>query len=92
MQEAVERYFEGKNLPVPTPSTPETWAEDERFEGGYWLLVDIDTTQITTHTIPLTVRLPEALVAQIDAYARAKQISRSTFLSAAAEKALSEKT
>lgn len=39
-QEAVEVYFEGETFATPVPSTPEQWAGDERFQGGYWMLVE----------------------------------------------------
>ena len=44
-QEAVEVHFDGEDALLPEPSSPEQWMGDERFEGGYWLLVDIDTSK-----------------------------------------------
>lgn len=45
-QEAAEVHFEGEDMPIPAPSAPEQWQGDERFEGGCWMLVDIDLTRI----------------------------------------------
>lgn len=50
-QEAVEVYFDGEDAPLPEPSSPEQWAGDERFEGGYWLLVDIDTSKVNSKSV-----------------------------------------
>ncbi len=37
-----------KDVPqlVPEPSTPEQWPDDERFQGGYWMLIEIDLAKI----------------------------------------------
>lgn len=84
-QEAVEVHFEGEELPIPAPSAPEAWAGDERFESGYWLLVDIDLSKINSKAVRLNISLQENLVVRIDAAARARHQSRSAFLAAAAE-------
>lgn len=42
VQEAVELHFEGENLSIPVPTAPDDWAGDDRFLGGYWMLIDID--------------------------------------------------
>ncbi len=34
-QEAVEVHFDGEDIPLPEPSSPEQWLGDERFEGGF---------------------------------------------------------
>src|SRR5574344_1825337 len=66
-QEAVEVHFDGEDIPLPEPSSPEQWLGDERFEGGFWLLVDIDTTKVNTKSIRINISMPEALVKRIDA-------------------------
>jgi predicted RNase H-like HicB family nuclease len=45
-QEAVEVHFEGEDMEIPLPSTPEQWAADKRFEGGHWMFVEIDLAKI----------------------------------------------
>ncbi|MDR0480173.1 MAG: type II toxin-antitoxin system HicB family antitoxin [Burkholderiaceae bacterium] len=88
-QEAVEVHFEGEDLPIPRPSAPENWADDERFTGGYWVLVDIDLSRISTKSVRLNISLPEYLVGRIDAEANARHLSRSAFLALAAEREMS---
>ncbi|WP_277354959.1 type II toxin-antitoxin system HicB family antitoxin [Salinicola salarius] len=38
-QEAVEVHFEGEDMAIPAPSTPEDWEGHEDFQGGYWMLI-----------------------------------------------------
>lgn len=87
-QEAVEVHFEGEDSDIPEPSTPEQWAADERFQGGYWMLVEIDLARVSAKPVRLNISLPEYLVRQIDAYAAAHHQSRSGFLARAAEEAM----
>ena len=51
VQEAVEVHFEGESFQVPEPSTPKQWRDDERYQGGYWMLVEIDLRLLATQTI-----------------------------------------
>jgi predicted RNase H-like HicB family nuclease len=87
-QEAVEVHFDGEDIPLPAPSSPEQWLGDERFEGGFWLLIDIDTTKVNTKSVRINVSMPEALVKRIDAVAKKQHLSRSAFLAKSAEMAL----
>ncbi|WP_347454046.1 type II toxin-antitoxin system HicB family antitoxin [Acinetobacter sp. ANC 7454] len=87
-QEAVEVHFDGEDIPLPTPSSPEQWLNDERFEGGFWLLVDIDTAKVNTKSVRINISMPEALVKRIDAMAKKQHLSRSAFLAKSAEMAL----
>jgi predicted RNase H-like HicB family nuclease len=87
-QEAVEVHFEGEESTIPDPSVPEDWAQDERFQGGYWMLVDIDLSKLNTKSIRVNISLPEQLVHQIDRYAKARHLSRSAFLAAAAKQVM----
>lgn len=87
-QEAVELHFEGEDFSVPAPSAPEQWLDDERFQGGFWMLVEIDLSKIRTTPVRLNISLPEYLVHQIDAYAKAHHQTRSGFLARAAQEAM----
>ena len=87
-QDAVELYFEGEDLDLPSPSSPEQWLNDERFEGGYWVFVEIDTAKIKSKSIRINISMPEALVKRIDAVAKKQHLSRSAFLAKSAEMAL----
>lgn len=84
-QEAVEVHFDGEDLPIPKPSAPEKWSADERFQDGYWLLVDIDLSKVSSKAVRVNISLPEDLVHQIDDFAKARHMSRSAFLAAAAK-------
>lgn len=89
-QESVEVHFEGEDLQIPRPSSPEDWQDDERFDGGYWMLIDIDLSKISTRAVRLNISLPENLVQRIDAAARQRGQTRSAFLATAAEHEMAE--
>jgi predicted RNase H-like HicB family nuclease len=84
-QEAVETHFEGEDVDIPAATTPEDWLHDERFQDGYWMLISIDPSKISTRAVRLNISLPENLVHRIDATAKQRRMSRSAFLAAAAE-------
>ena len=85
-QEAVEVHFEGEDLPIPKPSAPEKWAKDKRYQSGYWMLIDIDLSKVSSKAIRVNISLPEDLVQRIDDYAKSRHMSRSAFLAAAAKR------
>lgn len=87
-QEAVELHFDGEAFDIPAPSVPEQWHGDDRFQGGYWMLIDIDLAKIRSTPVRLNISLPEYLVRQIDDYAKAHHQTRSGFLARAAEEAM----
>lgn len=91
VQEAVEVHFAGEDLVIPQPSVPEDWFDDSRFQGGYWMLVDIDLARISRKSRRLNVSLPDYLVQQIDDYVAVHHQSRSGFLAQAAEAAMRSK-
>jgi hypothetical protein len=43
---------------------------DERFEGGYGLLVDIDSSKVNSKSVRINISMPEALVKHIDTVAK----------------------
>ncbi|WP_457794595.1 type II toxin-antitoxin system HicB family antitoxin [Acinetobacter baumannii] len=69
-QEAVELHFDGEDSKLPKPSSPEQWLGDERFQEGFWLLIDIDTSKINTKSVCINVSMSESLVKRIDAVAK----------------------
>jgi predicted RNase H-like HicB family nuclease len=85
-QQAVEEHFNGKSLPIPRPSAPSDWANDQQFTGGRWMLVNIDLTKISTRAVRLNICLPENLLGRIDAAASTRRLSRSAFLALAARR------
>lgn len=88
IQEAVELYFEGETLEIPAPTPLEKLAYDPEYEGGVWMLVDIDLARVRPKAMRLNISLPETLVRRIDAHARARHLSRSAFLAQAASEAM----
>lgn len=89
-QEAVEAHFHGETEAVPGPSAPEAWEGHEDFQGGFWMMVDIDLSKVNTKAVRLNISLPENLVHRIDAVAKAQRLSRSAFLAKAAEREMAE--
>lgn len=88
-QEAVEAHFHGDTEAIPAPSAPEMWMSHEGFQGGYWMMVDIDLSKVNTKAVRLNISLPENLVHRIDQAAEARRMSRSAFLAMAAEHEMS---
>jgi predicted RNase H-like HicB family nuclease len=87
-QEAIELWCQGQALELPKPTALEKLANNSDYTGGVWLLVDIDTTQLETKPIRLNISLPQSLVNEIDAYAKAHGSTRSGFLAKAARQAM----
>jgi predicted RNase H-like HicB family nuclease len=85
VQEAVEAHFCDGDETVPEPTPLEQLTRDPQYEGGVWMLFDIDLSRINSKAIRLNISLPERLVQQIDAAARERRMSRSAFLALAAE-------
>lgn len=85
VQEAVEAHFEGEESDIPLPTPIEQLVGDARFEGGVWMLFDIDLSKINTKAVRVNVSLPERLVQQIDAAAKNRHMTRSAFLALAAQ-------
>ena len=89
-QEAVQAHFFGEALTIPDPTAPERWAKDKRFTGGYWMLVDIDLSKISTRAVRLNISLPEQLVHEIDQFAQSHNMTRSALLASAARKRMAQ--
>ncbi|MPS30508.1 MAG: ribbon-helix-helix protein, CopG family [Alcaligenaceae bacterium] len=89
-QEAVEAHFGADEDPVPAPSTPDVWSDNPDYQGGFWMLVDIDLAQVRSRAVRLNISLPEGLVQRIDAVAKQRRLSRSAFLALAAEHEMAE--
>lgn len=85
-QEAAEAHFGGDDDPIPAPSSPERWASEQEFTGGFWMLVEVDLAKVRAKAIRLNISLNEGLVQRIDAAAKARGQSQSAFLATAAER------
>ncbi|MBF0284867.1 MAG: type II toxin-antitoxin system HicB family antitoxin [Magnetococcales bacterium] len=88
VQEAAELYFDDEAMEIPPPTPLEELTRREAFQGGVWMMVDIDTARIRPKAQRLNISLPEPLVRRIDDYARTHRMTRSGFLAQAAENAL----
>ena len=90
-QEAVEAHFGADEDPIPSATSPDTWADHPDYQdGGFWMLVDIDLSRVRSRAVRLNISLPENLVRRIDATARQRGQSRSAFLATAAEHEMAE--
>ena len=90
IQEAVQAHFHGEPETVPQPTPLEVLAADPQYQGGVWLLADVDLSRIDTRPVRLNVSLPSNLVQQIDKWADAHHMTRSGFLAKAAQAAMQE--
>jgi predicted RNase H-like HicB family nuclease len=88
-QEAVEVHFEGEDVEIPSPTALEKLAADPAYEGGIWLLIEIDLAKVNTKSLRLNISLPANLVGEIDRYAAEHHMTRSGFLAKAAQQAMS---
>ena len=90
-QEAVECHMAGEPGPLPEATPLEKLAGDARYEGGVWMLVDLDLARIDPAPKRVNISLPGSLLARIDEYAEARHLSRSGFLAQAAATAMEER-
>lgn len=88
IQEAVEAHFHGEPETIPAPSSIENWLNHPEYQGGVWMLVDIDLSRIDTSPVRLNISLPSNLVREIDEWADSHHMTRSGFLALAARKAM----
>ena len=88
IQEAVEAHFHGEPEAVPLPTPLEQLTAHPDYQGGVWLLAEIDLSRIATKSVRLNISLPSHLVRQIDAWASAHDMTRSGFLAKAAQQVM----
>lgn len=88
IQEAVEAHFAGEADTVPPPTALEQLASDPAYQGGVWVLAEIDLGRIESKPVRLNISLPSHLVRQIDEFAAANHLTRSGFLAKAAQQAM----
>lgn len=85
IQEAVELYCEDEDMVVPNPTPLDKLIDNPDYEGGFWMMMDIDISKLKTKSVRLNVSLPEGLLRQIDNEARTRHMSRSAFLAMSAQ-------
>ena len=71
-------------MEIPAPTPLEKLMSNSEYEGGAWLLVEVDVSRLSTKPIRINISLPENLVQKIDCYARTHHLTRSGFLARAA--------
>lgn len=84
IQEAIELYCEGEDMDIPAPSPVEKLIANPDYEGGVWMLIDVDVSRLSTKPMRINISLPENLVQSIDRYAKTHHLTRSGFLAKAA--------
>ena len=90
VQEAVEAHFYDDPAPIPAPSSLESLAVSDQYQGGAWMLFDVDLSRVESTPQRLNISLPSNLVARIDDYTSSHGLTRSGFLASAAEKVMAE--
>ncbi|GFO56187.1 CopG family transcriptional regulator [Geomonas sp. Red276] len=91
IQEAAEVYFEGEDMPVPAPTPLEKLAANPDYQGGVWLLVDIDLAKLKVKARRVNITLSEKLLYEIDEYAEQNHMTRSGLLAQAADQFIHRK-
>ncbi|MDA8428442.1 MAG: type II toxin-antitoxin system HicB family antitoxin [Geobacteraceae bacterium] len=84
IQEAAEVYFEGEDIPVPAPTSLEQLTANPEYQGGVWLLVDIDLAKLKVKAKRVNITMSENLLQEIDRYAVQYHMTRSGLLAQAA--------
>lgn len=85
VQQAVEARY-GDESTGPAPASPlERYSQAGEYTGGFWMLVDVDVSRLSTRAMRLNISLPEYLVGRIDQAAASRRMSRSAYLALAAE-------
>lgn len=88
IQEAVEAHFHGEPEAVPQPTPLEQLTNHPDYQGGVWMLADVDLSRIETKPVRLNISLPSNLVQQIDQWATSHHMTRSGFLAMAAKQVM----
>ena len=83
IQDAAECHYGGESI-LPIASALERWLNDPDYEGGTWLLVDVDLSRINIKAKRVNITLPENLLFAIDRYAELHHLTRSGLLAQAA--------
>ena len=82
----------GEDVDLPEPTALEQLAIKEEFNGGVWMLIDIDVSRLEARSnqkpMRINISIPAGLVHDIDEYAKAHGATRSGFLAQAARAAM----
>ncbi len=88
IQEAVQAHFHGETESIPPPTPLEHLATHPDYQGGVWMLAEVDLSRIETTPVRINISLPSNLVQQIDQWAGSHHMTRSGFLAMAARAAM----
>ena len=86
VQEAAEVSFEGEDLEIPHPTPLNRLVGREEYQGGQWVLVDIDPVRFNTSKERVNLSIPTYALREIDDYAARVGETRSRLLYATALK------
>ena len=84
-QEMVELMYDRSEqlIPAPTASTSELHALDMDDGEGLWMFIDINLARVTSRAVGVQFSLLESLLKQVDAAAKERHMTRSTFFTLA---------
>ncbi|MGY6119609.1 type II toxin-antitoxin system HicB family antitoxin [Paraburkholderia strydomiana] len=85
-QEVVELKYDRSEqlIPAPTCSTSELQSLDIDDGQGIWIFIEINLTRVTSEAVSVQFSLPESLLQRVDAAAKERRSTRSTFFTLAA--------
>jgi predicted RNase H-like HicB family nuclease len=85
-QEVVELMYDRSEqlIPGPTCSTSELHALDMDDGEGIWMFIDINLARVTSKAVGVQFSLLESLLQRVDAAAKERHMTRSTFFTLAA--------
>ncbi|MBL4827680.1 MAG: type II toxin-antitoxin system HicB family antitoxin [Spongiibacteraceae bacterium] len=85
-QEAIELHFDGEDFEIPEPSDIAALEASSEYEGGVWMLLDIDVSKLDSKPQRLNISLPGHVVRRMDNYASSHHLTRSALIVKATEK------
>jgi predicted RNase H-like HicB family nuclease len=85
-QKIVEAMYDRSEqlIPAPTLSTSELQSLDMDDGRGIWMFVEINLARVTSTAVSVQFSLPEGVLRRVEAALKARQLTRSTFFTAAA--------
>ena len=90
VQESIELYCEGEDLELPKPSSLEKLINNKEYQGGVWIMLDINVSRLNLKSVPFNTSLPAKLISRIDTYVTRHQMTRSAFLTLAAREIMDQ--
>ncbi|WP_341312678.1 type II toxin-antitoxin system HicB family antitoxin [Paraburkholderia sp. IMGN_8] len=84
-QEVVELMYDRSEqlIPAPTCSTSELQSLDMDNGRGIWMFIEINLARVTSTAVSVQFSLPQSLLQRVDAAAKERRLTRSTFITLA---------